>query len=42
MGGSGESGKGDLPAREVIEDVMHAVVQVVALRQGFLGNLAPA
>ena len=35
MGGSGESGRGDLPEREVIENVMHAVVQVVAPRRDF-------
>ncbi|MBC7261464.1 MAG: trypsin-like peptidase domain-containing protein, partial [Chloroflexi bacterium] len=32
----------NLPTREVISKTMHAVVQVVALRQGFLGGLSPA
>lgn len=34
--------RADLPDRKIIQDTMHAVVQVVALRQGFLGNLSPA
>jgi len=34
--------RGDLPSRDVISHVMHGVVQIVALRQGFLGGLSPA
>ena len=34
--------RADLPDRKVIQNTMHAVVQIVALRQGFLGNLSPA
>ncbi|RME43477.1 MAG: hypothetical protein D6791_15330 [Chloroflexi bacterium] len=34
--------RAELPDREVITRTMHAVVQIVALRQGFLGNLSPA
>ena len=37
--GSDSSG---IPDREVIERAMPAVVQIVALRQQFLGNLSPA
>src|SRR5512137_340543 len=34
--------RGNLPSREAISKTMHAVVQVVALRQGMLGGLSPA
>ncbi|MGQ9493396.1 MAG: trypsin-like peptidase domain-containing protein [Anaerolineae bacterium] len=34
--------RGNLPDREIISHTMHAVVQVVALRQGFLGGMSPA
>jgi serine protease Do len=33
---------GNLPSREAISNTMHAVVQVVALRQAFLGGMSPA
>ena len=33
---------GNLPSRGVISRTMHAVVQIVALRQGMLGGLSPA
>ncbi len=33
---------GDLPPRTVIEQTMHAVVQVVALQRGLFGNMSPA
>jgi S1-C subfamily serine protease len=33
---------GNLPSRDVISNTMHAVVQVVALRQAFLGGMSPA
>jgi len=32
----------DLPGREVISNAMRGVVQIVALRQGFLGGMSPA
>ncbi len=34
--------RGNLPSREAISNTMHAVVQIVALRQGMLGGLSPA
>ena len=34
--------RGNLPSREAISNTMHAVVQVVALRQAMLGGLSPA
>ena len=34
--------RSDVPDRKVIERVMPTVVQIVALRQRFVGNLAPA
>ena len=42
MGKSTTSRRGDLPSRKVIGNVMEGVVQVVALRQGFLGGMSPA
>jgi serine protease Do len=33
---------GNSPSREAISNTMHAVVQVVALRQAFLGGMSPA
>jgi hypothetical protein len=34
--------RSDVPDRKIIERVMPSVVQIVALRQRFIGNLAPA
>ena len=42
MAHTSHEGRAELPDREVIENTMHCVVQIVALRQGFLGNMAPA
>lgn len=36
------TGRGPLPSRDILSRTMHAVVQVVALRQGFLGGMSPA
>lgn len=33
---------GTLPSHSVIQDTMHAVVQIVALQKGLFGNMAPA
>jgi S1-C subfamily serine protease len=32
----------NIPEKAIIDKVMHAVVQIVALRQGFMGQMAPA
>ncbi len=40
--GHTDHASGALPEREVIEKVMHAVVQIVALRRAYRGNYAPA
>lgn len=42
MAKSTASQRGALPSRDVIGKVTSCVVQVVALRQGFLGGMAPA
>ncbi len=42
MGKTTTSQRGALPDRKAIGNVMQAVVQVVALRQAFLGGLSPA
>lgn len=42
MAKSTTSRRGDLPTRKVIGNVMKSVVQVVALRQAFLGGMSPA
>lgn len=38
----GHPTRSPVPDREVIETAMRAVVQIVALRQGFVGHLSPA
>jgi serine protease Do len=42
MSTSGTSRTGGLPSHETIGTAMHSVVQIVALRQGFLGGMSPA
>lgn len=34
--------RGATPDREIVNKVMHGVVQIVALKQGFMGQMAPA
>ena len=38
----GNASRSQTPDRKVIEEIMPAVVQIVALRQRFVGHLAPA